>query len=316
MKTYHWSLKNGIARTKGFEEKLLAQYAVNTGLKCGHLCTYCSTGTMIRTHEAFKELELSPFENNYALVDPDTPKRVSHDACRKRKRGLVQLCTLVDAWSPEAQKYDLGRRCLEAILPQPGWTVRILTKNTAVMKDFDVVEKYKSRILFGLSITSTPDKSNIMTVVEPNASCNSDRIDLLREAHKRGFRTFVMFCPLLPSIADSPAKIKELIGVAVDCGVEEIFVEAVNPRGCGLKLTQEALKSKGYHFEAAHIDSIRYKENWSWYATRLIKNIQKSVRQLYDIRKLRFLLYASRLESQDIARIKQDDAGVIWLGKS
>lgn len=66
----------------------------------------------------------------------------------------------------------------------------------------------------------------------------------------------------------------------------------------------------------AVIDSIRYKENWPWYATRSIKNIQKSVRQLYDIRKLRFLLYASRLESQDIARIKQDDAGVIWLGKS
>ena len=52
-----------------------------------------------------------------------------------------------------------------------------------------------------------------------NASCNTDRIDLLREAHKRGFRTFVMFCPLLPGIADSPLNIKELIGVAVDCGV-------------------------------------------------------------------------------------------------
>ncbi len=61
---------------------------------------------------------------------------------------------------------------------------------------------------------------------------------------------------------------------------------------------------------------VRYKKNWSWYVTRLIKNIQKSVRQFYDIRKLRFLLYASRLESQDITRIKQDDAGVIWLGKS
>ena len=30
----------------------------------------------------------------------------------------------------------------------------------------------------------------------------------------------------------------------------------------------------------------------------------------------RILVYASRLESQDIARIKQDKAGVIWLGKS
>jgi DNA repair photolyase len=184
------------------------------------------------------------------------------------------------------------------------------------MKDFDVIEKYKSRIQFGLSITSTPERSNIMAVVEPNASCNSDRINLLHEAHKRGFRTYVMFCPLLPGIADSPAEIKELIGIATDCGVEEIFVEAVNPRGRGLKLTEEALKANGYSFEATHVDCIRYKEDWSWYVTGLIKNIQTSVRQFSDIRKLRFLLYANRLESQDITRIKQDDAGVIWLGKN
>lgn len=36
---------------------------------------------------------------------------------------------------------------------------------------------------------------------------------------------------------------------------------------------------------------------------------------MYNVRKLRFLLYPSRLESQDRARIEQDDAGVVWLGK-
>ncbi|MBN2455713.1 MAG: hypothetical protein JXB29_04110 [Sedimentisphaerales bacterium] len=95
---------------------------------------------------------------------------------------------------------------------------------------------------------------------------------------------------------------------------EEIFAEAVNPRGRGLILTQQALKSAGFHYEAAHIESVRCRENWSWYVARLIKNIQQSVRKLYDIRKLRFLLYPGRLEKQDLARIKEDDAGVIWLG--
>jgi DNA repair photolyase len=124
-----------------------------------------------------------------------------------------------------------------------------------------------------------------------------------------------MLCPLLPSIADSPHQIEELVDLAASCGAEEIFVEPVNPRGPGLKVTQESLRAKGCHFEAAHIESIRHKENWSWYVTQLIKNIQKSVRQLYDIRKLRFLLYPSGLEAQDLTRIQADDAGVIWLGK-
>jgi DNA repair photolyase len=124
-----------------------------------------------------------------------------------------------------------------------------------------------------------------------------------------------MFCPLLPGIADSPEQIDQLILFASEVGVEEIFIEPVNPRGPGLIMMQEALKSKGYRFEAAHIESIRAKENWSWYVTRLIKNVQRSVHKMYDMRKLRFLLYPSRLEPQDRARIEQDDAGVVWLGK-
>ena len=33
------TMTTGISRTKKFEEKLLASYAVNTGTKCGHDCT-------------------------------------------------------------------------------------------------------------------------------------------------------------------------------------------------------------------------------------------------------------------------------------
>jgi len=63
------------------------------------------------------------------------------------------------------------------------------------------------------------------------------------------------------------------------------------------------------------VAGIRDKESWSRYATRLILNVQKSVRKLYDISRLRFLLYPSRLTPADIVRIKKDDIGVIWLDK-
>lgn len=138
MEVYEWELKNGITRTKEFEKKGLATHAVNCGLKCGHGCKYCSTGAMLRSHKAFKELGLNPFDNGYAIVDRKTPQRITHDAGRKRGRGLIQLCTTVDPYSPEAQEYKIGRRCLEAILSQSGWNVRILTKNAAVRKDFDL----------------------------------------------------------------------------------------------------------------------------------------------------------------------------------
>jgi DNA repair photolyase len=268
---------------------------------------------MVRTHEVFKRLGLSPFERGYAIVDPQTPTRLARDARRKRKRGLVQLCTIVDAWSPEAQQHKLGRKCLQAILSQPDWSVRILTKNAAVREDFDLVEKHKERVLVGMSITAPPDKSDVISVIEPYASPIKERIAVMKQAVRRGFRVYAMFCPLLPGIADAPEQTDELISLAAEWQVEEIFAEAVNPRGRGLILTQQALKSAGFHFEAARVESVRCKESWSWYVVQLIRNIQRSVRKYYDIRKVRFLLYPSRLEEQDLARIREDDAGVVWL---
>ena len=313
MNVYQWQLKTGIGRTKEFEKKGLAQFAVNIGLKCGHGCTYCSTGAMLRVHPAFKQLGVSPFENGYAILDSDTPKRIASDALKKNQRGMVQICTTVDAWSPEAQEYGLGRRCLEAILSQPGWTVRILTKNAAVKEEFDLIKEYPNRVLVGLSITATAEKSHIIKVIEPNASAIEERMKTLKQACQLGLRTYGMFCPILPGIADSPDKIDELIEFAADCGVEEIFAEAVNPRGRGLILTQEALESEGYINEAAAIENIRNRKNWSKYVVQLIKNVQQSMRKLHDINKLRFLQYPSGLRVEDIKEIKKDGAGVIWL---
>jgi DNA repair photolyase len=135
---HYYSLKTGIRPTPAFEEKGLTSYAVNVGTKCGHNCLYCSTGCVLRMHPSFRACGEDPFGFGYAIVDPGTPERVARDATRIQERGLVQLCTLTDAWAPEAQEHRLGRRCLEAILSQPGWHVRALTKNAVVTTDFEV----------------------------------------------------------------------------------------------------------------------------------------------------------------------------------
>ena len=316
MKVYETTLSTGISRTKEFERKKLAAYAVNVGTKCGHGCQYCSTGALLRMHPSFKAAGRSPFEHGYAIIDPDTPDRVSRDAGRIRNRGLIQLCTTVDAWSPEAQQYDLGRRCLEAILSEPGWTVRILTKNAAVVQDYELIAQHRERVLVGLSITAPADQADLIAALEPLASPIPDRIAALRKAHDCGLRTYAMYCPVLPGIADKQHQIDDLVCLAHKCSAEEIFAEPVNARGPGLRHAQEALGRAGFHSEAQLLGAIRRREAWSQYATGLILKMQRSVRAISDISKLRILLYPSRLVPGDDERIRQDDSGVIWLNKS
>jgi hypothetical protein len=219
----------------------------------------------------------------------------------------------VDAWAPAAQDIGLGRHCLEALLREPGWTVRILTKNAAAAEDFDLIRKYKDRVLVGISLTGTSDKEDVISAIEPNASPISERQAALRKACRMGLRTYGMLCPLLPGIADAAAQINELVRFVKGIGAEEVFAEAVNPRGSGLKNTEETLRAKGFHAEAETVSSIRQRTHWSPYVADLADGLQRAMQRHMTTEKLRFLLYPSHLTPHDEARIRRQRAGVIWL---
>lgn len=314
MKDYVYSLTGGgIRLSPEFAKKGLAQFAVNVGLRCGHDCTYCSSRAMLRCHTAFKSVGQKAFSTGYSIVDPDIVDKVAADAKRLRRRGLVQLCTTVDAWAPEAQDLRLGRQCLEAILAEPGWTVRILTKNAAVAGDFDLIERYKDRVLVGLSLTGTPDKDGVLRVVEPHASPIPERMAALEKAHKLGLRTYGMLCPLLPGIANAPEQIDDLVRFVKGCGAEEVFSEAVNARGNSLTLTEQVLRENGFLAEAEAVTAIRKRTAWSSYATNLVQNVQAAMRKYMTTEALRILFYPSGLTEQDRRTIQQGEAGVVWL---
>jgi DNA repair photolyase len=172
VRVHSCNMKTGISRTHEFEKKGLATHAINIGTKCGHGCLYCSTGPMLRMHKSFQMCGEDPFGIGYAIIDPMTHERVSRDAKRIKKRGMVQLCTVTDVYAPEAQEANLGSKCLQAILSEPGWNVRVLTKNAAVKQDFSYIKQHSKRVLVGISITGPPDRSDVIEIVEPNASGN------------------------------------------------------------------------------------------------------------------------------------------------
>jgi hypothetical protein len=100
-----------------------------------------------------------------------------------------------------------------------------------------------------------------------------------------------------------------------DCGAEEVFSEAINPRGNGLTKTEAALRENGFDVEAEAISRVRRKVHWSPCVADLIKNLQRVMRKHMIARKLRFLLYPSGLLDEDRKKLEKDKSGVIWLGK-
>ena len=313
LRVYEYPLRAGINRTTEFEKKGLAEFSCNVGTRCGHRCTYCSSPSLLRMHDSFKQVNENPFDDGYAIIDTGITERVARDVRNKRKRGRIILCSTVDGWCPAAAKHNLGSRCLKAILNEPGWSVRILTKSAKVIEDYDLIKRYRNRVQIGLTLTGTDEKSGCISAIEPNASTIEERMQSLLYAKKLGLRTYSMFCPLIPGIASSQEQIDKLVKFAEAIGSEEIFAEPLNRRGKSIIRTKDALALSGYQFEAEQVDSIRNKIKWSGYVTELISTVQKSISMFSDMKKLRFLLYPADLTAADVRKIKNNDTGVIWL---
>ncbi len=305
----------GILGTEEFKKKGMCNYAVNVGFMCGHQCTYCSSGASLRCHEAFGDVQQTAFRKGYAILDSNTPERIRRDPPSLTEADVVQLCTTDDAWSPEAQRLKIGRKCLEFLLNETPAQVRILTKNAAVAEDFDVLKPHAKRVIVGLSTGIPASREDVAAAVEPNASSVKDRLAALKRAQELEIRTYGMLCPVLPGVADDKEHLVEMFNAVLERGAEDIWLEPVNSRGPSRTLTSAALRDAGLDTEAEAMDTLKPAANWSVYATTLIKTAIGVAKRLGVLDKLHILLYPKRLSPEHEAELRRCKRGIIWLEK-
>jgi len=310
---YAWPLGNGVKRAKKFEKKKLATYSFNVGLACGHQCTYCSTPTMNRTHPGLVVLGFSSDDLGYATVDKDSVARMKGDLPRNlKKTDVVEICTTVDAWAPEARQFGLGRQCVLHVLQHSLAQVRILTKNSGILEDLPAFKGYEDRVIVGLSTGMPSSRDDAARAVEPNASSISDRLHALVEAHRMGFRTFGMLCPCLPGLADSREALQQMFDAVLACGVENVWLEPINARRGSIPNTASALRAAGLVKEADAVIRVKIANVWRSYVVDLVRTAQEVAEERAAADKLHVLLYEKHL-NQVRAELETRPNGLVWL---
>jgi len=263
------TLKSKVNRSMEFQRKGLATHTVNVGVRCGHNCTYCSTPSLLRMHPAFRILEERPFTVGPAIIDPEVADRLRHGRFpRLRSSDTVMICSTTDAWAPEARHYGLGRECLEAILERTDAEVRVLTKSSAIVDDYDLIEKHKDRVVLSISTTMPTSKSAESQAVEPSASAPAERFAAIHEAANRGLRIYGMICPVLP-LGNAGTMLADICDELPMDIFEDVWIEPVNARGNGLIRTRDALEDAGLSTAAKNINAIRNRRCWSSYVQDL-----------------------------------------------
>jgi DNA repair photolyase len=179
---------------------------------------------------------------DFVDVKINAPQALAKQLDKIKPPKTVFMSSVGDAWQPIEAKYKLSRACLKLLL-EAGFEVDILTKSALICRDFDLLTAYKTPSL-GMTITTM--NLGLQKALEPFASEPQERINTLKKAREKGIRTWVFLGPLIPEFTDTPANLEAIFRALEGLGLENIYVDKLNPRWGVLDSLKRGLSREDY----------------------------------------------------------------------
>jgi DNA repair photolyase len=198
------------SRLRGYD------YALNPYRGCQHACVYCYSPAVLREKRGW---------GSFVDVKMNLPRVLSKEL-KKRKRGVVGISTVTDAYQPIEKRYRVTRACLRLLLKRD-FPIVIQTKSDLVLRDLDIIKEFSEKEV-GFTITTLD--SDLALKYEPMASRIEDRLRALEKIAHSGIKTWVFVGPILPYLTDKDDEIEALILRLADIGVEEVIADRLNYR--------------------------------------------------------------------------------------
>ncbi len=191
-----------------------ADLVLNPYIGCQHACIYCYADFMKRFTNHSKEEWGSFVDVKVNALETINPKKIP-------KRSVVLLGSVTDPYQPLESRYQITKKCLERLL-NCHVRVEILTKSSLILRDIDLLKKFKN-LKVGMSVGILD--SGLSRKLEPCASSPQQRLETLKRLHKEGINTYLFISPIFPKIS----KISELLELTKDY-VGEVMFENINIR--------------------------------------------------------------------------------------
>lgn len=185
-------------------------YCINPYVGCGHGCQYCYASFMKRFTG-----HLEPW-GEFIDIKVNAPYLLKKQL-KRAKHGVVALSTVTDPYQPVEEKYQLTRKCLEALL-EAQFSINLLTRSSLCLRDIDLFKQFK-KIEIGLSITTHDE--GIKKIFEPHSPSIDARVNALRVLRQEKVRTYVFIGPMLP--LDPKPLVAMLDGL-----VDEVLIDRMN----------------------------------------------------------------------------------------
>lgn len=192
-------------------------YVINPYIGCAHGCVWCYA-KFIKGYTGHDN------ENWGSFVDVkiNAPEILIKDVRRLKDKPTIFLSSVCDPYQPIEAKYKLTRQCLE-ILSQFNFPIGILTQSKLVIRDIDLLRKFKD-IEVGMSFITMDEKAT--RIFQPMAALPKEKVAALKKLHQAGIKTYIHVGPILPHFTDFNEIFK-----ATHKYIDAVMGETLNTRG-------------------------------------------------------------------------------------
>lgn len=197
---------------KNDSEDVGFDYSINPYRGCEHGCVYCYARP---THE-FLGFSLGLDFESKIMVKEDAPKLLEHEF--KKKSYIPKLLMFsgnTDCYQPIERKLKLTRELLKVCLEFRN-PVSIITKNSLIERDIDILTQLAEKKLVTATLSITTIDKNLAHKMEPRTSSPEMRFNTINELSGNNIPAGVNVAPMIPGLNDN--EIPEILQTASQHG--------------------------------------------------------------------------------------------------
>ncbi|MGB5645636.1 PA0069 family radical SAM protein [Muriicola sp.] len=171
-------------------------YSMNPYQGCEHGCIYCYARN---THEFWGYSAGLDFERKI-LIKENAPQLLEEKLSGKQwKAETIVLSGNTDCYQPAEKKYKITRACLEVFLKYKH-PVGIITKNSLILRDLDLLKELNKDGLIGVNVSVTSLSEKTRRLLEPRTATITKRLETIKILSEHKIPVNAMLAPIIPGI--------------------------------------------------------------------------------------------------------------------
>lgn len=171
-------------------------YSMNPYQGCEHGCIYCYARN---THEYWGYSAGLDFERKI-LYKANAPELLEKKLrSRSWEAQNIMFSGNTDCYQPIEKRLEITRQMLKVLLKLKH-PVSMITKNSLILRDLDILTEMASMNLVRVSISITSLLEETRRMVEPRTATIKKRLETVRILSENGIPVNVMMAPIIPSI--------------------------------------------------------------------------------------------------------------------